>query len=186
MSRLYLPGDNWQGVFSLTSGGQLVDADATPTLLMFAAGVYDNTVSFSLVSPVPARDPGWYAASCIIPVTYPWGTPITIGVEATVNGVKTGGVVDAFRLYRPALGAVGTVAASPTPTSTSFSGGSLLTNENDAYTGTWCVFLTGHMAGEAPQKVTSYVGASRLVTVASPFLHAPQVGDQFVLIGRAA
>ena len=186
MSRLYLPGDNWQGVFSLTSGGALVNADSTPTLLLFAAGVYDPAVTFSLVNPVPARSPGWYGASCIIPVTYPWGTPITVGVEATVNGVTTGGVVDSFRLYRPALGVVGTVPASPTPTTTSFGGGVLLTNEDNAFTNTWCVFLTGHNAGEAPQKVSAYTGASRLVTVSSPFLAAPAAGDQFVLIGRGS
>lgn len=75
------------------------------------------------------------------------------------------------------------VQASPSPTTTAFAGSSALSSSNSFYVGSVLAFTGGALRGLA-RKITSYTGATRLITVTSAWPSAPTATDPFVILGR--
>jgi hypothetical protein len=86
-------------------------------------------------------------------------------------------VLDAFAT------ASDSVQASPAPSTTQFAGSSSLSSTDSWYVGSVLVFTSGALDGLA-RKITSYTGATRLITVTSAWPTAPSSSDTFRILGR--
>ena len=65
----------------------------------------------------------------------------------------------------------------------SFIGANSLSAIDDFYQGALLIFVTGALAGEA-ERISSYVGASRTITMDHVFPASPANTDQFVILGK--
>jgi hypothetical protein len=70
------------------------------------------------------------------------------------------------------------VAADPAPQPGTFAGGAELSANDNAYNGYLVTFTTGALTTQS-SKIETYTGASREITVETPFTAAPASGDQF-------
>ncbi len=73
------------------------------------------------------------------------------------------------------------VIASPSPTTTAFAGSNALSSSDTFYVGSVVMFTSGVLDGLA-RKITTYTGATRLITAAWPT--APSSTDAFRILGR--
>jgi len=101
---------------------------------------------------------------------------------ASGGGIKVspGGITPASYA---GLGTPGTVAGSPSPAASGFTGSSGLAAVANFHTGAFLQFSTGSLAGQS-RKVTGYSSA-RALSFETPFTSAPSAGDAFVILGRS-
>lgn len=93
----YRPGDAYYREFTLTSpGGALVNADSLPTATANHNGANDATFVLSITNMAT----GVYKVTGTIPVGYTGGDVVNVVLSATIGGVNTGSVIDAFVLDR--------------------------------------------------------------------------------------
>lgn len=69
-----------------------------------------------------------------------------------------------------------------TSSTTSFSGTSDLSEDDDFYKYGVIVFKTGSIKGVA-RRISSYTGSTRTIIVDKPFPEQPSIGDEFIIIG---
>ena len=72
------------------------------------------------------------------------------------------------------------VSSTTNPSTTQFSGGSILSDENDAYLKMNVLFTTGSLAGLSAE-ISGYAGSTRTFTVSTEFPQVPAVGDAFAV-----
>jgi len=109
--------------------------------------------------------------------TYDGTTKIAV-VTVAFSGAPVSGTVYYTRKIQPFF--VGTVAASPTPTTTSFAlagGPSLI---NNIYSNSYVRFTSGVNSGLV-FLISSYVGSTNVVTLSSPMPNAPTAGNTLEL-----
>lgn len=68
------------------------------------------------------------------------------------------------------------------PSSSSFKGASTLSSSDNFYQGSWLAFTSGSLAG-ITRRISSYTGATRLLSFSTPFPVSPSNGDAFIVIG---
>lgn len=71
------------------------------------------------------------------------------------------------------------------PTTSSFKGSAGLSSTDNFYVGSYVAFTSGTLAGIA-HHVTSYTGATKLLTLGTAFPVAPTNGDAFMIIGATS
>lgn len=109
------------------------------------------------------------------------GTDIVPETNATRIGSSQAAADNMARLYKYLF--YGTVAASPSPSTTSFGSTTIGTFADDYFNNMLVVFEDGPAAGLA-EKVSDFTGTGGVFTLADAIGTAPAAGNNFVVLGR--
>lgn len=100
--------------------------------------------------------------------------------EAYSDHTTAGTFGKLFDLIRKSnLATESTVAASPTPSTTSF--GTSLTDSDDTWNEQVILFTTGNLAGQA-KPISDFANTNGVISVSEAFSEAPTASDEFVII----
>jgi hypothetical protein len=183
----YKPGDAWSVQFStLGATGAAVNADTTPTVVVYRNGV-DDTVNWSLTAVVnPAT--GRYRVTGTVNPAAVHGDLVEVEVTATIATVAAKAFVQRFRVdasgFDRAIRSIvtGTVAAGATTTSIPTSGLTPAVTATDQIKGRILLFpdntATAALRGQATDIAGNTSGGTLTVTALSV---APAAGDVFVV-----
>ena len=80
-------------------------------------------------------------------------------------------------------GLISATISDTTPADDNWTGSSGLSATDDAYNGQLLVMVTGTFAGAA-ERISDYVGSSKLITLRAALPGTPADGDAFVILGR--
>lgn len=104
-------------------------------------------------------------------------------VDATQFAGSTTAATRASQLYLYGCN-TDTVAASPTPTTTSFAGALTGASYPDnCFRNAAVIFLTGSNASLTPRPISSFTSASSLYSFSTPLPFAPTAGTVFLIVG---
>ena len=100
-------------------------------------------------------------------------------IKAIDDSTAAAGLLKA--LYQGGL--ISATIDDTTPANDNWTGSSGLSATDDAYNGQLLVMVTGTFAGSA-ERISNYVGSSKLITLRAALPGVPADGDAFVILGR--